>query len=120
VDGGPATAHADPARARQVLDNLLGNALRHAAGAVRVRVTGGARPEVTVSDDGAGVPPAAASKLFERFSRLSAPARGDAGTGLGLYIGRRLAEASGGALRYAPGPGGRGAAFTLTLPGARP
>lgn len=116
--GEEARAHGDPARVRQVLDNLLGNALRHAAGRVQVSVRGGPRARVTVMDDGAGVPPAARKRLFRRFERLSSPARGDAGTGLGLYIGRSLAEASQGSLEHAPGPGDRGAAFTLTLPGA--
>lgn len=121
VEGGPAPAWADPARARQVLDNLIGNALRHAAarGTVVVNCEGGPRARVSVADDGAGVPAERRAKLFQRFSRLSAPARGETGTGLGLYIGRRLAEASGGRLEHAPAPGGRGAVFTFELPGAR-
>ncbi|MDX6768720.1 MAG: HAMP domain-containing sensor histidine kinase, partial [Elusimicrobiota bacterium] len=119
VEGGPAPAWGDPDRVRQILDNLVGNALRHApaGGTVTVRCSGGARARAAVCDDGPGVPPERRERLFQRFARLSEPARGGPGTGLGLYIGRRLAEASGGTLEHAPGPGGRGAVFTLTLPG---
>lgn len=121
VEGGPAPAWGDPDRARQILDNLIANALSHAptGGAVTVSCSGGDRARVTVSDDGPGVPPESRGRLFQRFARLSEPARGGPGTGLGLYIGRRLAEASGGTLAHAPGSGGRGAAFTLTLPRGR-
>jgi signal transduction histidine kinase len=121
VEGGPAPAWGDPDRARQILDNLIANALSHApsGGAVTVSCSGGDRARVTVSDDGPGVPPEHRGRLFQRFARLSEPVRGGPGTGLGLYIGRRLAEASGGSLVHAPGAGGRGAAFTLTLPRGR-
>jgi two-component system, NtrC family, sensor histidine kinase PilS len=95
----------DPNHLRQVLINLLGNALRHASakpGAVRVRWMSGAghRLELAVEDDGPGVAPDVAQHLFEPF--LTTEARG---TGLGLYLARELCHANGASLHYeAPGP----------------
>ncbi|MBI4060601.1 MAG: HAMP domain-containing histidine kinase [Elusimicrobia bacterium] len=118
VDGPPARALGDPARVRQIMDNLLGNALRFTPAGGAVTMTSfrsGARAGLSVSDTGVGVPAAARPRLFGRFARLSAPLHGDAGTGLGLYIGRRLAQLQAGSLDYAPAGGG-GSVFTLTLP----
>jgi signal transduction histidine kinase len=121
ADPGLPDAAADPDRLRQVLDNLLGNALKFTPAGRGVRLlarTDGTRLAVEVSDDGVGVPAAMRGKLFGKFSRLSPSLDGTEGTGLGLYISRRLVEAQGGKLTYAPGPDGRGSLFRLTLPRA--
>jgi signal transduction histidine kinase len=114
-------AAADPDRLRQVLHNLLGNALKFTPSGRGVRLSAsadGARLVVEVSDDGIGVPPEKRNKLFEKFSRLSPALDETEGTGLGLYISRRLVEAQGGRLTYAPGKGGRGSVFRVSLPRA--
>ena len=103
-------------RVLQVLLNLLGNALRYAPEGSRVRlsVTGtGDRTAVTVADEGAGLSPQQQAKVFDKFERLGRS--GDGGSGLGLYISRRLARAMGGDLKVESAPG-EGARFTLELP----
>ncbi len=100
----------------QILDNLLDNAERHTRGAPRgtVEVTVGARGdrlEVTVADDGQGIPRAARHRLFRAFSRTSDR---PSGLGIGLSIGRSLARAQDGDLRLEDR--GAGAAFSLTIP----
>ena len=104
----------DPTRVRQVLANLLANALRHtgAGGTVEVRaegVDGGVR--FTVEDSGAGIPDDQLPHVFERFTR-SADSRG---SGLGLSIARDLVEAHGGAIRARNRQEG-GAAVSFTMP----
>jgi PAS domain S-box-containing protein len=89
------TAHADPGRFGQMVDNLVLNALRHGHPPVTIR----GRPEgdqvvVTVSDTGPGVPREVLPRLFERFGTSTG------GTGLGLYIVRELALAHGGSVDY--------------------
>lgn len=109
---------ADPEWLRQVVEGLIDNALRHAAGATRVWVTLAARPggaEVTVADDGAGFPPDA-DGLFERFRRggNSSPAQG---FGIGLALARWVVERHDGVIRLGSGgPGERGARVSLELP----
>lgn len=119
----PAPAWGDPTRVRRILDNLVSNALRHAPDGGEVKVSTGSdaagRAWCSVVDDGGGVPPAQRARLFSRFAHLSPPLRGELGTGLGLYIGRTLARAQGGALEYEPMPAVRGSRFRLTLPRAR-
>ena len=129
VDVGPAAAGAfvgDAARLRQVLSNLVSNAVKFTeAGAVRIRVrakpgAGWAALKITVADTGIGFDAAAAGRLFERFEQADGSiTRRYGGTGLGLAISRSLVEAMGGRLS-ATGRPGRGAAFTieLTLPHA--
>ncbi|MFF3261454.1 sensor histidine kinase [Streptomyces sp. NPDC002932] len=104
----------------RVIGNLLDNAERHAVSSVTVEVRaerGGA--VVAVTDDGAGVPEAERTRIFERFVRLDdARARDDGGAGLGLAIARDVATRPGGRLTVA-GAGERGARFELWLPGPR-
>jgi PAS domain S-box-containing protein len=106
----------DAFHVRQVVANLAGNALRYGAPPVVIAlVAGDDEAQVRVTDHGPGVPADFVANLFDRFSR--APGQHAArGSGLGLYIARRLAEANHGTLRYEPGPDGDGAVFTLTLP----
>jgi signal transduction histidine kinase len=113
---GPIRAVGDAARTRQVLVNLLENAERHARDAnapVRIHVgRNGRSVQAVVADAGPGIPPEAQDRIFERFVRLG---QDSTGTGLGLYISRRLAEAQGGTLHVESVPG-RGATFTFALP----
>ena len=103
-------------RVLQVLLNLVGNALRYAPEGSTVWVTVAAhdgRAAVTVADQGAGLSAAQQAKVFDKFERLGRS--GDGGSGLGLYISRRLARAMRGDLTVAGSPG-EGARFTLSLP----
>jgi len=107
----------DPDKIDQVLGNLLENAVRHGAGTVTIAVEavpGGAA--VTVTDQGSGIPPELAARVFTKFWRGN---RRPGGTGLGLYIARGLVEAHGGTIDVDRGPEG-GAAFRFTVPAGTP
>ena len=107
----------DPDKLLQVLGNLLENAVRHGAGTVTVTIgPSGGGCEVTVADEGDGVPEAVASRVFTRFWRGGDRA---AGTGLGLYIVRGLVEAHGGTVAVGRSPSG-GASFRFVLPAGTP
>lgn len=122
---GAAIATAEFRRVLQILINLIGNAIAYAPAASTVTITalasGAGRVAVTVADEGPGVSPEQAARIFDKFERLGRDSDGgrDGGSGLGLYISRRLAEAMDGTLRVGPAPGG-GALFTLELPAAAP
>ncbi|WP_432143604.1 sensor histidine kinase [Streptomyces sp. bgisy084] len=120
---GEVFARGDEDRLRQVLQNLLSNALRHTPPDTPVSVTARALPDgtvqLTVTDQGPGMPPATAERIFERFYRGDEsrnPTSG--GTGLGLSIVRSIAEAHGGTATVRTAPG-KGSSFTITLPAAR-
>jgi len=103
-------------RVLQVLLNLIGNAIRYSpeGSQIWVRLEGdGKTAQVTVADQGQGLSDEQQAKLFDKFERLGRS--GDGGSGLGLYISRRLARAMGGELAVESAPG-KGARFTLTLP----
>jgi signal transduction histidine kinase len=108
---------ADPDKVDQVISNLVENALRHGEGTVTISVgptDEGA--EVIVEDEGQGIPPDTAARVFTRFWRGNR-ARG---TGLGLYIVKGLVEAHGGSVDVGRAEGG-GARFRFVLPaGAAP
>jgi signal transduction histidine kinase len=106
---------ADRLRVEQALGNLVDNALRHGAGAVRLdaRAVNG-HVELHVRDEGAGFPREFLDGAFERFSRPD-PGRERAGAGLGLSIVRMIAEAHGGSAAAENAPGG-GADVWLALP----
>ena len=112
----------DATRVRQVLANLLGNAVKFAGhGTVRVRVERLDRPSgpvlrYSVEDDGPGIDPADLDRLFEPFEQAACPATTPVvGTGLGLPICRQLVELMGGTLHAESGIG-RGTRFWFDLP----
>jgi two-component system sensor histidine kinase KdpD len=104
----------------RVLVNLIENAYKYSSPGAPVTVAARrehARLLISVTDVGPGVPPAEVERIFAPFYR-PAGAPSDAGSiGLGLAIARRMAEAQGGAVSYAPHPHG-GSVFTLSLPAA--
>ncbi len=106
----------DPDLLDKVVGNLLGNALKFTAGQVELTVSADdATATVVVADDGPGVPPELAERVFERFFQADASdTRRADGAGIGLSLAAELAALHGGALVLAPSP--RGARFELTLP----
>lgn len=118
VDNSASHAHADRTALRQILANLLENAVRHTAGgtvSVRTkREAGGVYVEV--ADTGPGIPAEHLPRVFERFYRVdTGRARASGGTGLGLAIVRHLAEAHGGHVR-AESTVGRGTTIGVFFP----
>jgi signal transduction histidine kinase len=110
------TAIAELRRVLQIMLNLITNAIRYSPDGTDVRVEVGAEDGfayISVSDQGAGVDAEHHERIFAKFERLGRT--GDGGSGLGLYISRRLARAMGGDLTVAAAKGG-GAKFTLRLP----
>lgn len=101
-------------RVLQIALNLVGNAIRYAPGGSTVRIEISATPPtLSVSDQGSGVAEEDRDRVFEKFERLGRS--GDGGSGLGLYISRRLARAMKGDLTVGESQEG-GAKFTLSLP----
>ena len=113
---GPVVTSVDPVRVREILGNLVTNALRHTppGGAVTLEVgTDGGEAILLVRDTGEGIAPDDLPRIFDRFHR-----RADTGgSGLGLAIVRDLAGAHGGTVTVtSDGVPGRGAAFEVRLP----
>jgi signal transduction histidine kinase len=96
-------ATGDPERLQQVLANLLDNAVRHSPPEGRVWLVGyngGRTTTIAVCDEGPGIPPEEAQRVFERFYRSDAArSTRDGGTGLGLAIARWIVDAHGGSIR---------------------
>jgi two-component system sensor histidine kinase BaeS len=116
ADGPGLVLDADPVRIREVLANIVVNAIRHTprGGAVSLAAAAdGAWVELTVADTGEGIPPADLDRVFDRFER-----RADAGgSGLGLAIARDLVAAHGGTIRAeSDGVAGHGTTFRIRLP----
>lgn len=115
----PSTLAGDPELVRQVVDNLVGNAVKYAGDAGPVTITvrrEGDQVRLDVRDQGPGIPEAEQSALFERWSRTTASqASRVPGMGLGLSIVKRLVLAHGGLLGVSSRPG-EGATFWVTFP----
>ncbi|WP_285728084.1 sensor histidine kinase [Psychromicrobium xiongbiense] len=126
LDGGPAPqlrTVADESRIRQVLTNLMGNALRYTPEDSPLELVLGVREEdglrqvvLQVRDHGAGISEEEAAKIFDRFYRAeSSRSRDTGGSGLGLAIVAGIVASHGGSVRVSATPGG-GATFTVLLP----
>ncbi len=105
-------------RVLQILVNLIGNAVRYSPEGATLSVRcgpGHPAASITVADQGKGLAPEDQARIFDKFERVDPSEPG--GTGLGLYISRRLARAMGGDITVESAPG-QGARFTLTLPAA--
>jgi signal transduction histidine kinase len=121
----PAMVVADEQRQRRVLTNLLANAVRYSNAPEPIKVLirrtqgeGNEVFEVSVSDRGVGIAPIDQPKVFEKFPRFEHPAAERAvqhGTGLGLYITRRLVELQGGSISF-DSTLGKGSTFRYTVP----
>jgi len=113
----PVAVMADPARVRQIIRNLLENAVRHGAPPIRVTVRRrDAAVDLTVIDGGPGVPEPIQTSLFDRYRSVSRETSQPASTGIGLWVSRELARVMGGDLTWVPSA--HGACFVLTLPAA--
>ena len=114
----PLAASADPEKLRQVIANLLDNAVKFSprGGTVTVEARrAGHTVEVRVLDEGIGVPAAEREQIFRKFHRAEGVARERGGTGLGLFIARGLVAAMGGRI-WVDSAEGRGASFAFELP----
>ncbi len=113
---------ADPARLHQILTNLLDNAIKYSPEGGGVHIVfkhEGDEVTVTVADEGVGIPADQVNKLFTKFGRLYHPSTIDRpGSGLGLYIVKRLVEAQDGRI-WLSSKEGKGSKFSFSLPVAK-
>lgn len=112
----PVAIRGDDGRLREMLDNLLDNAVRYtpAGGRVTVRVAGGSSPIVEVSDDGPRIPTAERERVFARFHRLLGNV--EQGSGLGLAIAREIAMIHGARIELRDDDDGLGNSFRVVFP----
>jgi len=109
----------DEVRLRQVLDNLISNAIKYSPDGGQITVGGSivdGQAAVYVRDQGVGLTESEQERIFERFYRVDgALSRRTQGTGLGLYLAKAIVEAHGGKLSVTSQPG-QGSTFTFTIP----
>jgi signal transduction histidine kinase len=116
LQAAPAPMRGDPVLLRRLLRNLLENARRHGGGrAVSVRIAVGPAIELTVCDEGPGIPEAQRERVFEPFFRMAGASEEDGGVGLGLALVRQIARAHGGDASCVA-PAASGACFLVRLP----
>ncbi|HTW84244.1 MAG TPA: ATP-binding protein [Candidatus Sulfotelmatobacter sp.] len=119
VQGDRLSVYGDASRLRQVIENLIGNAIKYSPGGEPVEVTVRARNkhvELAVRDRGIGIPENERAKLFGRFARASnARALGIAGTGFGLYLTKTIVDMHGGSIEVESAEG-QGATFRVAIP----
>ena len=121
VRGALPAIRGDRTRLRQVLGNLIENAVKYSPEGGEVRVSAAAANgavRIAVRDAGPGIPGDQQGRIFEKFGRVDVPGASKPGTGLGLFIARSIAEAHGGSLDVSSGAE-PGSTFTLTLPVGR-
>ncbi len=112
------TIRGDRERLRQVLANLIENAIKYSPAGDAVEVSAqpdNGRVRISVMDHGPGIPHDQQRLIFEKFGRADVPGGSKPGTGLGLFIARSIAEAHGGTIDVRSSPDA-GSTFTLTLP----
>jgi len=114
--------NADPARIREVLVNLIENAIKYRGDrpdpVIRIGVdTGGDEPVFFVADNGIGIDPRYLARIFNLFEKLDGKTEG---TGIGLAIVQRIIEAHGGRVWAESDGKGKGTTFRFTLPGVPP
>jgi signal transduction histidine kinase len=111
--------HGDIERLRQVLSNLISNAIKYSPDQGKITVSGRYDEHeiyVAVSDQGIGIPAGERERIFDRFYRIdSALSRRTQGAGLGLYLVKSVVEAHGGRIWVSSTPG-QGSTFVFTLP----
>jgi signal transduction histidine kinase len=118
IDGRVGAVRADERKIKQVLLNLLSNALKFTPEGGRVEVRARAvegRVEVSVADTGVGIAPEDQEAVFEEFRQVGAASKKAEGTGLGLALSRKFVELHGGRIWVESEPG-RGSTFTFALP----
>jgi signal transduction histidine kinase len=118
----PVRVACDPVRIEQVLANLVSNAIKYspAGGSVRVAAALSADGAVlSVTDEGRGMTPEELGRVFQPFQRVGAAQGQIPGTGLGLFVARRIVEAHGGRITVESEPG-RGSTFHVHLPAGEP
>jgi signal transduction histidine kinase len=118
VNGTLPRVRGDRDRLRQIVQNLVDNAVKYSPAGADVRVTAvtdDGRVRVAVADDGPGIPLDDQKLIFEKFGRATVEGGTRPGTGLGLFIARSIAEAHGGSLDVDSAPA-QGSVFTLDLP----
>lgn len=122
-DSADLTVYADPEKLRQILINLLANAIKFSGEGGRIQVThqhAGEKVEIRIADDGIGIAAEHRERIFDPFVQVEEGlADRHGGTGLGLAISLELAIGMGGDLRV-ESELGRGSTFILTLPGVEP
>lgn len=115
----PQRARFDPGRVERVLDNLLTNAVKYSHRGTRITLRARCNDtqlQLSVADQGQGIPEADLPKLFEPFTKINTtPTEGEHSSGLGLSISKRLVELHGGSIGVESTPG-QGSTFTVCLP----
>lgn len=111
---------ADLSRSKEVLENLISNAIKYSPQGGMITVYGQIEQDsaqLRIKDEGLGIAAEARESIFERFSRIESPLISEIrGTGLGLYIARQLMESMGGALILEQSEPGQGSTFLCTFP----
>jgi signal transduction histidine kinase len=120
LDAGPGPVYGDRNRLKQVVLNLLTNAIKYNQKGGLVRVSVSAEPSqavLAVTDTGRGIPPESLPRVFDRFYRVPDQEAATAGTGLGLAIAKRIVESNRGTIEVTSQMG-QGSTFTVRLPSA--